>query len=125
MTPDKDDRYDPVPPIPSYDEAVATGSGAFDGPDPLSPMGEDYNPDHESRSLLRLRILTTLVDAKATLDPFLASPAGSTVPAPRPSNLRIAQDRGRLKWDGTGRSVGQAPRVEVCLLIRVGCRHTG
>lgn len=66
---------------------------------------------HESRSLLRLPILTTLVDAKATLDPFLASPAGSTVPAPRPSNLRIAQDRGRLKWDGTGRSVGQAPRV--------------
>ncbi|TPX17809.1 uncharacterized protein E0L32_002910 [Thyridium curvatum] len=54
MAPSDDQRYDPVPPIPTYDEAVATGSAsrpAFEA-DVLSPMAEGYVPDHEGRSLL-------------------------------------------------------------------------
>ncbi|KAK3318794.1 hypothetical protein B0H66DRAFT_558199 [Apodospora peruviana] len=50
MAPDKSQRYDPVPPIPSYDEAIAGGSSHWQ--QPHSPI-----PDHETeaQSLLNTR----------------------------------------------------------------------
>lgn len=63
MAPDKNQRYDPVPPIPTYDEAVAGDSrSAFEGDWEqdrdhlaLSPVDEHSHSEFESEGLLNTR----------------------------------------------------------------------
>lgn len=55
MAPKDDQQYDPLPPIPSYDEAIAGASrDPYDRPVP-SPYDEHANSEYESDGLLNTR----------------------------------------------------------------------
>ncbi|KAI0396307.1 Zn-dependent exopeptidase [Xylariaceae sp. FL0594] len=58
--PSEKSRYEPAPPIPSYDEAIASGASSSRWPPSLSPI--DRTPDHETeaQSLLPHSIQTNL-----------------------------------------------------------------
>lgn len=84
MAPSKDNqRYEPLPPIPSYDEAIAGGSRQpFDRPIP-SPYDEHANSEYESDGLLNTRGATT-----ATASNGLSRTQSSARPLRRPGGYR-------------------------------------
>ncbi|KAK3938157.1 hypothetical protein QBC46DRAFT_390898 [Diplogelasinospora grovesii] len=112
MAPDKNDqRYDPVPPIPTYDEAVAADSSrsAFDGSNRNSWQRSDtlHSPVDESQS----------VEGQSLLDtrrPFDSNASASTSRGRRPGGYRppTVETDDEDDWDSSDTdSDGEAAHV--------------
>ncbi|KAI1174941.1 Zn-dependent exopeptidase [Nemania sp. FL0916] len=71
--PSEKSRYEPAPPIPSYDEATAGDASSSRSPYPPSPAGFDARPDHEIEA-------QSLLSHGRTLDQARRAPAGYRPP---------------------------------------------
>ncbi|KAI1146724.1 Zn-dependent exopeptidase [Nemania diffusa] len=71
--PSEKSRYEPAPPIPSYDEATAGDASSSRSPWPPSPSGLDTRPDHEIEA-------QSLLSHGRFLDPTRRAPAGYRPP---------------------------------------------
>ncbi|KAI1125659.1 Zn-dependent exopeptidase [Nemania abortiva] len=71
--PSEKSRYEPAPPIPSYDEATAGDASSSRSPWPPSPSGLDARPDHEVEA-------QSLLPHSRPLDHARRAPAGYRPP---------------------------------------------
>lgn len=106
MPPSEKSRYEPAPPIPSYDEAVAgsTSSTTLPWPHALSPSpsstGIDSTPDHEAEAQ------SLLSHARQQLEPSRRAPAGY-----RPPHVESDDEGSEWSLDDDGSDADEAAHV--------------